>query len=566
MAGGKNIGATLVLREGNFFKNIKNASERLEELKKKLGGAASNMKKQQSVANSLGGGLSSMAKKAVGAAAAYVGFNQAKDFLVDCATGVMEMERANTRLETLLLNTKGNTKEMAGAIAVYGDELELLTTIEGDATTAGASQLATFQLQGDNIKKLLPALQNLAVGQYGVNVTQDNMIQSANLLGKVMQGQTGALSKAGVSFTETQKKILQTGTESQKTATLIEVLNQNFGGLAEAAAQTDEGQIIQFRNVWGSVKDEVGKGVMPAVRGVVGYLNENMPAIREKVTGAVEAVSGKIGPLINGMIGGFTAAGNAIGWCKENWNWLGPVIYGVVGAVGAYKTITGICNGVISLTATLLGVKTTMLAGMTATEIVATGATAALGAAVNFLTSPITLVVLAIGLLIAGGVALVKNWDWVVEKVGIVGAKISETWITVKETAIGAWNSMVDGIKGAINWIISPINSLIGGINKVQFDIPDWIPGIGGKKWGFNIPTIPMLANGGTITQSGTVLVGEKGPELLNLNRGASVVPLDKSQHKQNNEIKIYIYAQDRSVNEILAELVPQLKFALGNM
>ena len=566
MAGGKNIGATLVLREGNFFTNIKNASERSEELKKKLGGATSSMKKQQSAANSLGGGLSSMAKKAAGAAAAYVGFNQAKDFLVDCVTGVMELERANTRLETLLLNTKGNTKEMAGAIAAYGDELEMLTTIEGDASTAGASQLATFQLQGDNIKKLLPALQNLAVGQYGVNVTQDNMIQSANLLGKVMQGQTGALSKAGVSFTETQKKILQTGTESQKTATLIEVLNQNFGGLAEAAAQTDEGQIIQLRNVWGSVKDEVGKGVMPAVRGVVGYLNENMPAIREKVTGAVEAVSGKIGPLINGMIGGFTAAGNAIGWCKENWNWLGPVIYVVVGAVGAYKTITGICNGVISLTATLLGVKTTMLAVMTATEIVATGATAALGAAVNFLTSPITLVVLAIGLLIAGGVALVKNWDWVVEKVGIVGAKISEIWTKVKETAIGAWNSMVDGIKGAINWIISPINKLIGGINKVQFDIPDWIPGIGGKKWGFNIPTIPMLANGGTITRSGTVLVGEKGPELLNLNRGASVVPLDKSQHKQNNDIKIYIYAQDRSVNEILAELVPQLKFALGNM
>jgi hypothetical protein len=44
-----------------------------------------------------------------------------------------------------------------------------------------------------------------------------------------------------------------------------------------------------------------------------------------------------------------------------------------------------------------------------------------------------------------------------------------------------------------------------------------------------NIPTIPKLAEGGTITGAGTVMVGEEGPEFLNLPKGASVVPLNKA-------------------------------------
>ncbi len=559
----KNIGATLSLKEGNFFTNIKNAAQRTEELKKKLEGGTKAMKKKESATKSLSGGLGSLAKKAAGAAAAYVGFNQAKDFLVDCATGVMELERANTRLETLLLNTKGNTKGMASAISAYGDELEFLTTIEGDATTAGASQLATFQLQGDNIKKLLPALQNLAVGQYGVNVTQDNMIQSANLLGKVMMGQTGALSKAGVSFSEQQKKILQTGTEAQKTATLIEVLDQNFGGLAEAAAQTDEGQIIQLRNVWGSVKDEVGKGVMPAIRSAVGYLNEKMPSIREKVSQTASGISGAVTAVASVTMSVMSGAGNVIGWVASQWNWLGPVIYGVVGAVTAYKTITGICNGVVSITASLLNVKTVALKAMTAGEVIATGATAALGTAVTFLTHPITLTVLAIGGLIAIGALLVKNWDRISLACSIIGSKISGVWTKVKDGFMKIWDGIVGYFKNRINMMITPINWLIKGINKIKINLPNWL---GGHKIGFNIPEIPMLAKGGNIRQAGRVLVGERGPEVLDLPRGARVTPLDRATRSIKNIFHIKIDARDRSVDDILDELVPRLKLALSNM
>ena len=73
--------------------------------------------------------------------------------------------------------------------------------------------------------------------------------------------------------------------------------------------------------------------------------------------------------------------------------------------------------------------------------------------------------------------------------------------------------------KAAFNAIRRLWNSTIGGFG---FTVPDWLPGVGGKKF-----TIPKLATGGTLTTGGTVMVGEAGPELLTLPRGARVTPLD---------------------------------------
>lgn len=73
-----------------------------------------------------------------------------------------------------------------------------------------------------------------------------------------------------------------------------------------------------------------------------------------------------------------------------------------------------------------------------------------------------------------------------------------------------AGNGLIAGFEGAINGIISMFESMINwvvkGLNKIGFDVPDWVPGIGGKKFGFNIPevkfnrvSIPRLAQGAVI-------------------------------------------------------------------
>lgn len=169
----KNIGATLSIKDNNFTVGIRNAITGVKNLKNHTTNATGGLKKMQSQSKLTGEGL---AKKAAGVVAAYAGFNQVKAFMSDCVVGVLELERANERLGTLMKNVKGTTQAQVDDIIKYGDALELVTTVEGDATVAGASQLATFQLQSSTIKALLPSLQNLAVGTYGVIIPLQSIV------------------------------------------------------------------------------------------------------------------------------------------------------------------------------------------------------------------------------------------------------------------------------------------------------------------------------------------------------------------------------------------------------
>lgn len=96
---------------------------------------------------------------------------------------------------------------------------------------------------------------------------------------------------------------------------------------------------------------------------------------------------------------------------------------------------------------------------------------------------------------------------------------IKDTIITIfndtKTKVLEIWNGIVDGIKKAVNSIIGVINGMISGIvdginsmisalNSLKFDVPDWVPEIGGKEFGLKInkisaPKIPYLATGAVI-------------------------------------------------------------------
>lgn len=96
----------------------------------------------------------------------------------------------------------------------------------------------------------------------------------------------------------------------------------------------------------------------------------------------------------------------------------------------------------------------------------------------------------------------------------------------IGRAAAGMWNGFKNAFRSAINWII-------GKWNGLSFNVPSintHIPGIG-RVGGFSLgtPNIPYLATGGTATRSGLAVVGERGPELLNLGRGAQVTPLDRT-------------------------------------
>lgn len=671
----KNIGATLSIKDNNFTAGIKKAITGTKDLKTHTANATGSLKKMGSQSKSTGTSLASLAKKVTGVVAAYTGFRQIIQFGKECITACDTQVKAEARLEQLMMNVKGTTLGNVDAMKKYASELQGVTTVGDEATIQGASQLATFQLQSSTIKTLLPSLQDLAVSQYGVSVSGDQMQSMANLVGKVMTGNVGALTRYGVTLNDTQKKMLQNGTEAQRAAMLVEVLGQNFGGLAEAMANTPEGKIVQIKNAWGDMQEVIGGKLYPVVTAFFGYVASVMPTIQNIVVSAIDSASvplvwikdNVLPPLstafqavwnygvsafnniksaveqnsssfgsITSVIGGvkdalfyaFEFCKPALNWVKDtglplvvnalsgvvsgatavynffvnNWSLIAPVIAGIAGAILVYKGAVMAINLVQNAWAICQGV--------------CTAAQWALNIALS--ANPIGIIIVAIGALIAIGVAMWMNWDsicaWCKQafqavgdffvSVGTsIGSFFSGLWTGIKDTAVGIWNSItgflsgawntissaavsvftgignaiknvwngiVGAIKGAINSIISAINSmirgavsgvngLINGINSVTGAVG--IPAIPT----FTAPQIPMLANGGMIRTAGTVIVGEKGPEMLSLPSGAKVSPIDNSRRGEN-KFYINIYADGKSADEIVDELVPKLKLALDNM
>lgn len=102
-------------------------------------------------------------------------------------------------------------------------------------------------------------------------------------------------------------------------------------------------------------------------------------------------------------------------------------------------------------------------------------------------------------------------WDGIKSIFKPVGDFFEETFSKAK-----------DAVKGPINFIIRGLNKLISGVNKISFDVPDWVPVIGGQTWGFNIPEIPELARGGILRRGQTGFLEGNGAE--------AVIPLERNK------------------------------------
>jgi phage-related protein len=98
---------------------------------------------------------------------------------------------------------------------------------------------------------------------------------------------------------------------------------------------------------------------------------------------------------------------------------------------------------------------------------------------------------------------------------------IKDAWGGVAGWFRGVWNGISSGFRGAANAIIKAINWLIRGLNRIHFNIPDWVPGIGGKGFGIHIGEIPLLAKGGVIDKATLAMLGEQGKE--------AVLPLERN-------------------------------------
>ena len=339
---------------------------------------------------------------------------------------------------------------------IYGDEIMI----------AGAAEFATYFEDANAILSMMDTLTDYAMGMSGGGALDTtSMVDYATGLGKIMSGSYDAMNEKGFQFTDTQKAIIE-GTanqaqiveelgagyldmsqDMQAAAVINSVIAEGWGGLYEAMSNTPEGKIISLNNTLGDIQEVVGAGIYPAVTNLVDTVQQNAPQIETAALG-LATVLGTIINIISLLVGGALSFGTIV---AENWSWLEPIVWGLVGALGAYVAISTIVAAVNTAIAIATGVKAAadmMSAGAT---FAATAAQHGLNAAL--LASPITWIVVAVIALIAGLVALC---NWIAKTTGVAqtgfgvitgGINVVMQFfvnlgLTVANIALGIWNAL----------------------------------------------------------------------------------------------------------------------------
>lgn len=200
---------------------------------------------------------------------------------------------AEARLAATMKNSTGASQKEIQSVKDLAGSLQELGVVGDEVQLAGAQELATYVENTESIKQMLPVLNDMIAQQYGFSASTDSAVTIATMLGKVLQGQTSALSRYGYSFDENQEQLLKFGNEQQRVATLAAVVEQSVAGVNAALADTPTGKIKQLSNDFGDLKETVGKLLSEIVYPLVTYLD----VIVKKLNATFSAASGGIKSL-----------------------------------------------------------------------------------------------------------------------------------------------------------------------------------------------------------------------------------------------------------------------------
>lgn len=220
----------------------------------------------------------------------------------DLSSAYEAQETAERKLENSMRNTMDATAEDIQAIKDLCSAQQELGVVGDEVQLAGAQEMATYLQEKRSLETLIPVMNDMLAQQYGLNATQENAAQIASMLGKVMNGQIGALSRYGYTFDEAQAEILKFGTESERASVLADVVGQSVGGMNAALAKTDTGKMKQLDNTIGDIKEQLGKMIQPAQNFLIMGVNAtNAAGNVVKLSQGIGTASKAVGTWIAGV-------------------------------------------------------------------------------------------------------------------------------------------------------------------------------------------------------------------------------------------------------------------------
>lgn len=200
--------------------------------------------------------------------------------LAEAVGAAREAEAIQAQLNAVIKSTGGVANVTANEANDLASSLSMVTAFEDDAIVSGEALLLTFTNIGEDIfpqatETMLDMSQ--ALGQD----LKSSAVQLGKALNDPIKGVT-ALQRVGVSFTESQKKQIETLVKSGKTLEaqkiILRELQTEFGGAARAVGDTLEGKMAILGNTLGNIKEGVGTALIPVLTDL---LDEITPRIQE---------------------------------------------------------------------------------------------------------------------------------------------------------------------------------------------------------------------------------------------------------------------------------------------
>lgn len=514
---------------GRIFIDDKEAGSSLDSIDKKAGGLGS---KFGLLAKGAG-----IAAGMLGAAFLAISVGAVKD--------VAEAEKHVAQLEAVLKSTGGAagvTKDQALELA---EAFEKTTTFSAESTLAAQNLLLTFTNIG---KDVFPEATKTALDM-ATALGTDAASQSIQL-GKALNDPTNgisALTRVGVTFTEEQKNVIEalqaTGDMAGAQTIILQELQREFGGSAEAAGNTFAGKLEIAKNALGNMAEKIGVALMPYLQQMLDWILLHMPEIEM----VFEYVFNVIGIVISTTIEWIKVIIDWVkSWARENNDQLTAIkdLF-----IELFQSISDFISAFIEWAKLVWmqygdEISVILKAGWDLIVIIFTTAITIIKDIFNVFAALFKGdwqgLWDAIKILFYDVFERIKNifsgvYDWFVARLALFTTMISDNWKTswtaIKDFFAGIWDGIVQVAKDRINLVIGLINKMINALNSIKFTIPDFVPDIGGETISFKIPKVPYLAKGGNVIGRGSFISGEAGAELVTLgSNGATVIPLTNQQ------------------------------------
>lgn len=214
-----------------------------------------------------------------------------KSFADDMRSAYLVQRQAEKNVNDALysnMTARGESQkaidDQVKAYKSLASQLQKVGVIGDEVTLSGMGIMTQMGLTTDQVKTMTPLLQDLAVKQYGLNVSTDQFKQVSQSVATMVNMGKLTLQGYGIQVTDVERKQFKAMSQSERYTFIMNKLKNSVAGANEAMAQTAGGKLQQMNNAIGDCEEQVGQ-LVNTIYG--GFATMALPII-EDATGAFQ--------------------------------------------------------------------------------------------------------------------------------------------------------------------------------------------------------------------------------------------------------------------------------------